>query len=118
MLYFQAIKNFVYDRWEESKDFVLQKPLAAIIYSVAMKFFGVYCNNFLSPLGSSLTFILFSASSILDISALVQLGHYRKNLLVNIASIRTSILDKIKEFYNTQIRDIGQQLIKSMFNKD
>jgi hypothetical protein len=117
-LYVSRLHNLMLDRGEDIVDFVKNKPITAMVYSLSMKILGIYCAGFLYPLGSNLFWVLLTSSIILDITAFSNFGEYIANLLGSIETIKKQILLRVSEFYNEHVSDLGRSMLHDFFFRE
>lgn len=117
-LYLARIQNFTLDRWDEMVDFVLNKPITSLIYSLAMKVFALYCSNMFLPLGNYLFYVLFSTSIVLDVAALSNFHLYKRNLLANINHIQQQIIRRVSEFFDLHVSAAGRAILRGFFFRE
>ena len=117
-IYVVSVQNFITDRHDDIVNFVLTRPITALIYSISMKILGFYCSSLLYPLGTNLFWILLSSSIIIDITMLSEIKTYKRNLITNIEGIKDGILLRISQFYNEHITDAGRAIIQGFFFRE
>ena len=123
MNYVSQVNSFRRDKTEALKQYVNANPIQSLIYSIAMKFFALYCKNIFIPFSGYLCVILLTASFAIDIAAGCQFSLYKENLLKSINEKKQGLWNDLSSKWNdcvqavviTPFGGIGKT-IKSLFS--
>lgn len=109
------IPDIINERWVATRAFVLQKPITAAVYDVALKIFGLYCQSYFYPIGVSLAMCLITASIVFDFAICGQIIEYKTRFFTSFEETPRNIWTQISDFYHGQLTIFQQNYLNGIF---
>lgn len=112
-----SLPDILENGWLATKAFVLENPISAAVYDIALKIFGLYCQSYFYPVGISLAAYLITSSIVFDFAIFGQINDYKNNFFISFSSTKKRVWKKIKSTYTDNVSFYLQGLIGNFFSK-
>jgi hypothetical protein len=110
----QAVKEHIYPGgFRKVKNFVFEKPLIAIIYSLAMKILAILYFFYFPPFSCVICSVLVGSSLIFDLAAITSPIKYTKALFADVNTKYKNASKTIKNFIVEKVMKFAKEIFLS-----